>query len=52
MLFVSCKKDDTSADAPDAAGVGKKGETQTQKVDGNVDLDAPNEQIPGSTTRY
>ena len=52
MLFVSCKKDDTSAEAPDANGVGKKGETQTERVEGNVDLNGPNEQIPGSTTRY
>lgn len=52
ILFASCKKEDTKVDAPDAAGVGKKGETQTQKVDGNVDLNGPNEQINGDTIRY
>ena len=52
MLFVSCKKEDPASGAPDAAGVGKKGETQTQRVEGTVDLSGPNEQVPGSTTRY
>ena len=51
-VCASCKKEDTKVDAPDAAGVGKKGETQTERVEGNVDLNGPNEQIPGSTTRY
>ena len=51
MLFVSCKKEDTVIDAPDAAGVGKKGETQTQKVEGTVDQNGPNEQLDGYTTR-
>ena len=52
MLFVSCKKEDPALSAPDAAGVGKKGETQTQKVEGTVDQNGPNEQIPGDTVRY
>ena len=51
ILFVSCKKEDTVIDAPDANSVGKKGETQTEKIPGSVDLDGPNEQLPGWTTR-
>ena len=51
ILFASCKNEDTIVDAPDAAGVGKKGETQTQKVEGVVDLDAPNQAVDGFTTR-
>ena len=51
MLFVSCKKEDPALSAPDAAGIGKKGETETTKVDGSVDLNGPNEQLPDWTTR-
>lgn len=51
ILFVSCKKEDPALDAPDAAGVGKKGESQTQKIPGQVEIDAPNEQLPGWTNR-
>ncbi len=51
ILFVSCKKEDPAVDAPDAAGVGKKGETETTRVEGSVDLDGPNEQLPGFTDR-
>ena len=51
ILFVSCKKEDTIIDAPDAANVGKKGETQTQKVETEVELGGPNVQLPGFTDR-
>ncbi len=52
ILFVSCKKEDPAIDAPDAAGVGKKGETETQKVQGEVDLNGPKVQVPGYTLPY
>lgn len=52
ILFVSCKKEDPNTAAPDAAGVGKKGETETTKVQGSVDQNGPNEQLPDWTTRY
>ena len=52
ILLASCKNEDTIIDAPDAAGVGKKGETQTQKVDGVVDLDGPNQDLDDFTPRH
>ena len=51
-FFVSCKKEDPNTAAPDAAGIGKKGETETTKVQGSVDQNGPNEQLPDWTTRY
>ena len=52
ILFVSCKKEDTITDAPDAANVGKKGEINTTKVEKPLELGGPNEQLPDWTTRY
>ena len=51
LLFVSCKKEDVIVNAPDAAGVGKDGQITTEKVQGEVELDVPDVQIPGYTTR-
>ena len=56
ILFVSCKQEDPAYDAPDAADVGQKGESQTQKVDPQPDYLSPdnaetNQQIPGFTVR-
>ena len=44
-------KDDTVADAPDANDVGKKGDSETTKVEGTVDQNGPNVQLPDWTTR-
>lgn len=52
ILFVSCKKEDPALDAPDAAGVGKKGESQTQKVPGQVEMDVDAVPVPGYTMPY
>ena len=52
MLFVSCKKEDPELEAPDSAGVGKKGEQQTQKVQGEVNIPNPGVQQDGYTIPY
>ena len=52
ILFVSCKKEDTIIDAPDASNVGKKGETETTKVEKPLEFVGPNEQLPDQTIRY
>ncbi len=51
ILFVSCKKEDPGKNDPDSADVGKKGEIQTDRVQSDVELNGPNEQLPGFTDR-
>ena len=53
VIFASCKKDDEVVPAPDTGNVGKLGETQIDtELPGEVKLDAPNQDIEGSTPRY
>ena len=51
ILFVSCKKEDPGKNDPDSIDVGKKGEIQTDRVQSDVELNGPNEQLPGFTDR-
>jgi hypothetical protein len=51
ILFVSCTKEDPGKNDPDSADIGKKGEIQTDRVQPEVELNGPNEQLPGFTDR-
>lgn len=57
LVFASCSPDDETPDdtvpVPGADGGDKKGEvTFTQDPGGNVGIDEPNEQVPGSTVLH
>lgn len=53
VVFASCKKEDEVIPPPDSGNVGKTGETVIDTdLPGEVKLDAPNQDLEGSTPRY
>ena len=53
VLLASCKPDDNIIPAPDGGNIGQEGETQADdNVKADVNLDAPNQSVEGSTPRY
>ena len=53
VIFTSCKPDENVIPAPDGGNIGKEGETEIDDtIKADVNLDAPNQSIEGSTPRY
>ena len=53
LVFASCAKEDNVIDAPDVGGIGKNDTLVTDpNVEGEVNLNEPNQAVEGTTPRY